>query len=144
MEAVITMFALSVLNGILGSQPRDKVSMLNDNTVEFFLRSLLEIGLSSQWRDAFVRVIQHGRHDVTWKPAIWPLINKNTFKGSPTINQYDQLTLFHLSSHIFFSRCIGTKSHNISQNVASPMLPNAHRNTSPGLSWESLWKTLTL
>ena len=70
MEAVITMFALSVLNGILGSQPRDKVSMLNDNTVEFFLRSLLEIGLSSQWRDAFVRVIQHGRHDVTWKPAI--------------------------------------------------------------------------
>ena len=70
MEAVITMWALSVLNGILGSQPRDKVSMLNDNTVEFFLRSLLEIGLSSQWRDAFVRVIQHGRHDATWKLAI--------------------------------------------------------------------------
>ena len=34
----------SVLNGILGLQPRDKVAMLNDNTIEFFLRNLHEIG----------------------------------------------------------------------------------------------------
>ena len=73
-------------------------------------------------RNAFVRVIQRSRHDVTWKPAIWPLINKNTFKGSPPIYQYDQLILFHSCSHIFSWRCVGTKSHNISQNVASPML----------------------
>ena len=36
MKAVITMWALSVLNGILCLQPRDKVAMLNDNTIEFF------------------------------------------------------------------------------------------------------------
>ena len=56
MEAVITMWALSVLNGILGSQPRDKVAMLNDNTIEFFMRNLHEIGLSSQWRKMFLFV----------------------------------------------------------------------------------------
>ena len=50
------MWALSVLNGILGSQPHDKVSMLNDNTIEFFLRSLLDIGLSSQWREMLLFV----------------------------------------------------------------------------------------
>ena len=46
MDAVITMWALSVLNGILGSQPRDKVAMLNDNTTEFCLRNLHEVGLT--------------------------------------------------------------------------------------------------
>ena len=56
MEAVITMWALSVFNGILGSQPRDKVSMLNDNTIVFFLRSLHDIGLSSQWREMLLFV----------------------------------------------------------------------------------------
>lgn len=34
MEALSIMWALSVLNGILGSQPCDKAAMLDDNTIE--------------------------------------------------------------------------------------------------------------
>ena len=45
------MWALSILNGILGLQPHDKAAMLNGSTIEFFLRNLHEIGLSSQWRE---------------------------------------------------------------------------------------------
>ena len=43
MEALITMWALSVLNGILGLPPCDKAVMLDDNTIEFSLRDLYEI-----------------------------------------------------------------------------------------------------
>ena len=56
MEAVISIWALSVLNEILGSQPRDKAAMLNDNTIDFFLRNLQEIELSSQWREMLLFV----------------------------------------------------------------------------------------
>ena len=56
MEAVITMWALSVLNEILGSKPRDKAATLNDNTIEFFLRNLHEIGLSFRWREMLLFV----------------------------------------------------------------------------------------
>ena len=33
------------------TQPRDKAVMLNDNTIEFLLRNLHEIELSSLWRE---------------------------------------------------------------------------------------------
>ena len=56
MEAVITMWALSVLNGLLGLQPRDKAAMLDDNAIEFFVRNLHEIGLSSQRREMLLFV----------------------------------------------------------------------------------------
>ena len=56
MEAVISIRALSVLNEILGSQPRDKAAMLNDNTIDFFLRNLHEIELLSQWREMLLLV----------------------------------------------------------------------------------------
>ena len=56
MEAVISIRALSVLNEILGSQPRDKAAMLNDNTIDFFLRNLHEIELRSQWREMLLLV----------------------------------------------------------------------------------------
>ena len=50
------MWALSVLNGILGSQPCDKGAMLDDNTIEFFLRNLYEMGLSSRRREMLLFV----------------------------------------------------------------------------------------
>ena len=56
MEAVISIRALSVLNEILGSQPRDKAAMLNDNAIDFFLRNLHEIELRSQWREMLLLV----------------------------------------------------------------------------------------
>ena len=54
---------------ILGLQPCDKAVMLDDNTIEFFLRNLYEMGFPEE-RNAFVRVIRRGRHDVTCKPAM--------------------------------------------------------------------------
>ena len=71
MEAVISIRALSVLNEILGSQPRDKAAMLNDNTIDFFFEKFTRNRVKFPVeRNAFVGVIQRGRHDITWKLAI--------------------------------------------------------------------------
>lgn len=53
-------------------QPRDKASMLDDNTTEFFSwRIYTEIELSFQSSEMlFVLVIKHGRRDIMCKPAI--------------------------------------------------------------------------
>ena len=46
-------------------------AMLDDNTIEFFLRNLYEIWFKfPEERNAFVHVIQRGRHDVMCKPAM--------------------------------------------------------------------------
>ena len=55
METVITMWALSVLNGTLGLQPRNKAAMLDDNTIELFLRNLHERVKFPEERNASVR-----------------------------------------------------------------------------------------
>ena len=59
METVITMWALSVLNGILGLQPRNNEAMLDDNTIELFLRNLHEwVKFPAQRREMLLFVEQ--------------------------------------------------------------------------------------
>ena len=61
------------VNPILGLQPRDKAAMLVVNTKETFLQNLRQnrVHLPAE-RNAFVLDSQHGRRDVTCKPAIHP------------------------------------------------------------------------
>ena len=56
---------------ILGLQPRDKAAMLVVNTKEIFLLNLYQnrVHFPAE-RNAFVLDHQHGRRDVTCKPAI--------------------------------------------------------------------------
>ena len=56
---------------ILGLQPRDKAAMLVVNTKEIFLLNLHQnrVYFPAE-RNAFVLDHQHGRRDVTCKPAI--------------------------------------------------------------------------
>ena len=56
---------------ILGFQPRDKAAMLVVNTKEIFLLNLHQnrVHFPAE-RNAFVLDHQHGRRDVTCKPAI--------------------------------------------------------------------------
>ena len=60
---------------ILGLQPRDKAAMLVVNTKEIFLLNLHQnrVHFPAE-RNAFVLDHQHGRRDVTCKPAIVVLI----------------------------------------------------------------------
>ena len=56
---------------ILGSQPRDKAAMLVVKTKEIFLLNLHQNRVHFPAdRNAFVLDHQHGRRDVTCKPAI--------------------------------------------------------------------------
>ena len=59
------------LESILGLQPRDKAAMLVVNTKEIFLLNLHQnrVHFPAE-RNAFVLDHQHGRRDVTCKPAI--------------------------------------------------------------------------
>ena len=59
---------------ILGLQPRDKAAMLVVNTKEIFLLNLHQnrVHFPAE-RNAFVLDHQHGRRDVTCKPAIVPV-----------------------------------------------------------------------
>ena len=60
-----------VFTVILGLQPRDKAAMLVVNTKEIFLLNLHQNRLHfPAERNAFVLDHQHGRRDVTCKPAI--------------------------------------------------------------------------
>ena len=56
---------------ILGLQPRDKAAMLVVNTKEIFLQNLHQnrVHFPAE-RNAFVLDHQHGRRDVTCKPAM--------------------------------------------------------------------------
>ena len=56
---------------ILGLQPRDKAAMLVVNTKEIFLQNLHQnrVHFPAE-RNSFVFDHQHGRRDVTCKPAI--------------------------------------------------------------------------
>ena len=62
---------------ILGLQPRDKAAMLVVNTKEIFLLNLHQnrVHFPAE-RNAFVLDHQHGRRDVTCKPAIRSLKNR--------------------------------------------------------------------
>ena len=52
-------------------QPRDKAAMLGIRTIEFFSKNLHENRVYfPEERNAFVLDYQHGRRDVTCKPAI--------------------------------------------------------------------------
>ena len=67
-HTLIKRLARNVRNlNILGFHPRDKAAMLGDN-IYFFRRTCLKIKFSSQW--TIVLTSQHGRHDVTCKPAM--------------------------------------------------------------------------
>ena len=56
---------------ILGFQPRVKAALLGLKTVEFFRNNLHENRVKfTKKRNAFVLDHQHGRRDVTCKPAI--------------------------------------------------------------------------
>ena len=63
----------SKTQGIRGLQPRDKAAMLVVNTKEIFLLNLHQnrVHFPAE-RNAFVLDHQHGRRDVTCKPAIAP------------------------------------------------------------------------
>ena len=65
---------------ILGLQPRDKAAMLVVNTKESFLLNLHQnrVHFPAE-RNAFVLDHQHGRRDVTCKPAIRAVLNLVTF-----------------------------------------------------------------
>ena len=62
---------LTNLENILRLQPRDKAAMLVVNTKEIFLLNLHQnrVHFPAE-RNAFVLDHQHGRRDVTCKPAI--------------------------------------------------------------------------
>ena len=133
------MWALSVLNGILGLQPRDKAAMLDDNAIEFFLRNLHEIGLSSQRREMLLfvsskvaatksRANQQYEHLLTKTPS------KEVQQSINTINEYSSIFPYTSS----FKYATSTKSHSISQNVASPTLPILVESRHRALLLESL------
>ena len=62
---------INIFCAILGLQPRDKTAMLVVNTKEIFLLNLHQnrVHFPAE-RNAFVLDHQHGRRDVTCKPAI--------------------------------------------------------------------------
>ena len=144
MEALSTMWALSVLNGILGSQPCDKAAMLDDNTIELFLRNLYEIGLSSQRREMLLFVSSNvaamtSRANQQCEHLLLKTPSKEVQQSINTITEYSPI--FPYTS--LFKYAISTKSHNISQNVASPTLPimlveTRHPAFLPSITWESL------
>ena len=101
--------------------------MLNDNTIEFFLRNLHEIGFSSQRREMLLfvssnvatmtsRANQQCEHFLTKTPS------KEVQQSIKTINEYSYI--FPYTSP--FKYAISTKSHNI------PYAANARRITPPG------------
>ena len=120
--------------------------MLDDNTIEFFWRNLYEIGSSSQRREMLLFVSSNvAAMTSRANQAMWALIIKNTFKGSPTIYEYS--SIFPYTSPFKYAISTKTKSHNISQNVASPTLPimlveTRHPTFLPSITWKSLWTTL--
>ena len=65
------------MQSILGLQPRDKAAMLVVNTKEIFLLNLHQnrVHFPAE-RNAFVLGHQHGRRDVTCKPAILSTFSK--------------------------------------------------------------------
>ena len=73
---------------ILGLQPRDKAAMLVVNTKEIFLLNLHQnrVHFTAE-RNAFVLDHQHGRRDVTCKPAISARGLDSTDRG-PIFSQY--------------------------------------------------------
>ena len=76
-------------DGILGLQPRDKAAMLVVNTKEIFLLNLHQnrVHFPAE-RNAFVLDHQHGRRDVTCKPAIHLSIYLSIFffDALPSVN----------------------------------------------------------
>ena len=73
-SSLFTKFAcveFSLIIWILGLQPRDKAAMLVVNTKEIFLLNLHQnrVHFPAE-RNAFVLDHQHGRRDVTCKPAM--------------------------------------------------------------------------
>ena len=91
MDALITMWALSVLNGILYLQPRDKAAMLDDNTIEFFLRNLHEIGLSYQRREMLLFVSSNvDAMTLRANQQYEHLLTKTPSKEVQQISQYNQ------------------------------------------------------
>ena len=129
METVITMWALSVLNGILGSQPRDKEAMLNDKTIEIFLRNLHEIGLSSRWREMLLFVSSNvapmtSRGNQQYDHLLTKTPSKEVQQSMNNLPSF--LTHLLLNMHKYkkpqhFPKCCFTYT------------ANARRNTSPGL-----------
>ena len=69
------MFTGCSLPGILGLQPRDKAAMLVVNTKKIFLQNLHQnrVHFPAE-RNSFVLDHQHGRRDVTCKPAMYLII----------------------------------------------------------------------
>ena len=73
---------------ILGLQPRDKAAMLVVKTKEFFLLNLHQnrVHFPAE-RNAFVLDHQHGRRDVTCKPAIciYNIVNIETSNSTNSL-----------------------------------------------------------
>ena len=58
-------------------QPRNKVAMLEVNTIEFFFTNLHENRVKfPEERNSFVLDFRHGRRDVTCKPEIRVFLKK--------------------------------------------------------------------
>ena len=70
-------------HSILGLQPRDKAAMLVVNTKEIFLLNLHQnrVHFPAE-RNAFVLDHQHGRRDVTCKPAISMISHNEIFHAN--------------------------------------------------------------
>ena len=109
---------------ILGLQPCDKAVMLDDNTIEFFVRNLYEMGLSSQRREMLLFVSSDvaamtSRANQQCEHLLIKTPSKDVQQSINTINEYS--SIFPYTSP--FKYAISTNSHNVSQNVASPTLP---------------------
>ena len=81
MTLVCTIFRITNLP-ILGLQPRDKAAMLVVNTKETFLLNLHQnrVHFPAE-RNAFVLDPQHGRRDVTCKPAIFANLQQSVISA---------------------------------------------------------------
>ena len=90
---------------ILGLQPRDKAAMLVVKTKEIFLLNLHQNRVHfPEERNAFVLDHQHGRRDVTCKPAIVMYLLLKAFKTLKTTNECigSDGTYFLLTIKTFF------------------------------------------
>ena len=93
--------------GILGLQPRDKAAMLVVNTQEIFLLNLHQnrVHFPAE-RNAFVLDHQHGRRDVTCKPAICAKGIEYTIFG---LQPRDKAAMLVVNTKEFFSAKLTSK-----------------------------------
>ena len=114
---------------ILGLQPCDKAVMLDDNTIEFFVRNLYEMGLNSQRRETLLfvssdvatmtsRANQQYEHLLIKTPSKEVQQSINTINECSSIFPYTSPFKYAISTQ-HFPKCCFTYTVNALRNTSS-------------------------